>query len=64
MAASELPQGEVHLQSNGVRATIAVAWLPSASRQDTGQAQSFNNECVKVNQIGAGKDCILLEVIP
>ena len=63
-AASELPEGEVYVQNvSGIRSRIAVAWTPVSAREDIGQKQIINSECVNVG-IPDTKDCVILEVIP
>ena len=63
LARDELPEGEVYVSHNGIRATIAVAWTPIAARDDGGQMSILNPQCASMG-IANTKDCILLEIIP
>lgn len=64
-AATELPDGEVYVANvAGTHVRIAVAWTPTAARADTGQIGGIvNAQCASLN-IPAGRDCVILEVVP
>ena len=65
LAKTELPEGEVYVRSvaGSVHAQIAVAWTPTAAREDLGQKTIVNSACTSVG-VSASKDCVILQVIP
>jgi type IV pilus modification protein PilV len=65
LAQTELPNGSVYVQNvAGIRVRVAVAWTPTASRQDQGQiAGVVNANCASLG-VPATQDCVILEVVP
>lgn len=59
-----LPQGQVHVAVNGLRNTIAVSWLATEAREDTGEEEIRNPLCNEVFNLPTTRDCVVVESLP
>ncbi len=66
IASNTLPDGKVRVLSSGnMRLSIIVDWAAVSARQDLGQQTNVNDFCsaAPIN-IAAGRNCIMMEIIP
>ena len=63
-AATLIPNGQVHVVTNNLRTTIAVSWLATEAREDTGEEEIRNAVCNEVFALAAERDCVVVEALP
>lgn len=63
-AVTLIPDGQVHVVTNNLRTTIAVSWLATEAREDTGEEEIRNPVCNEVFALAAARDCVVVEAIP